>query len=112
VSSPFLAAALLSAGLLIPLPASPATLAESSQLSLRNLRWDAVRVEVRLGTAGDCDLNELAGVRTLQKGQTWAVVSDVPVCWRREATPGALGALWTPWQRPTLTADRPLDVDL
>ncbi len=107
------AAALASAALLaIPARVSPAALPAASQLNLHNLQWDAVTVEVRLGSADNCDLNELAAIRPLRKGQTWAVVSDVPVCWRREATPGALVALWTTWQRPTLSPAAAVDVNL
>ena len=49
------------------------------QVNLRNTQWDAVTVEVRLGSAQDCALNLSAGQRTLKKGQTWAVQSDAAV---------------------------------
>ena len=86
----------------------------AGQLNLHNDQWDAVQVEVRIGAAGSCDLNTAAWVRTLHKGQTWAVVATVPVCWRREATPGGatLTTAWTAWQQTTLAPRVVVDAEL
>ncbi len=89
-----------------PLPAG--------QLNLHNDRWDAVLVEVRIGTAASCDLNTEAWVRTLHKGHTWAVVADIPVCWRTEAMPGGATSTraWAAWQRPALAPGAVVDAEL
>lgn len=96
----------------LPALASSTPLPSRVQLNLRNSNWDAVKVEVRIGTAESCDLNADAWVRTLRRGQTWGVVTDLAVCWRREATPGATTATWGTWQRPALVAGAVAEVDL
>lgn len=80
--------------LLVPLnlPRAP------GQLTLRNDSWDAVQVEVRVGTSGQCDTNEVAGVRTLARDRRWVVIVNGVVCWRREAQPGSGNGQWTAWQ--------------
>ena len=86
----------------------------TGQLNLHNDRWDAVQVEVRVGTAGSCDLNTDAWVRTLHLGQTWAVVATVPVCWRSGAAPGGTTSTtaWTAWQQPALAPGAVVDAAL
>lgn len=84
------------------------------QLNLHNNRWDAVNVEIRLGTANSCDLDTDAWVHTLRRAQTWTVVADVPVCWRTEAAPGGATSTtaWTTWQRPALAPGAVVDAEL
>lgn len=119
MTRPFVVLALASSVVVATLLARPARSVSAPpvgrvELHLRNTRWAAVKVEVRLGTADSCDQNTDVWVRTLQKGQVWAVVGDVPVCWRREATPGSAAAttVWATWQRPTLLPGTPTDADL
>lgn len=69
----------------------------AGQLNLHNDTWDTVQVEVRIGAAQDCDVNQSVGVRTLRRGKVWAIVVDQGVCWRREANPGDGSGKWTPW---------------
>jgi hypothetical protein len=70
----------------------------SGVLALRNTTWDSVRVELRLGPSTQCDVYPSLAVRTLKRGETWAVVVDQVVCWRREASPGAAPLVWGAWQ--------------
>jgi hypothetical protein len=73
-------------------------------LLLRNATWDSVRVEVRAGTAADCDaMSPSAGAtRLLRRGRTWTIVTDKAVCWRRESDPAAPTGAWTTWTRRAL----------
>jgi hypothetical protein len=84
--------------ILLPTHAWSVTLTDPGQLVLRNGSWNTVQVEVRLGTAASCDLNDSAGIRTLKQGQTWEVVVEGTVCWRRELNPGSGDGQWTSWQ--------------
>jgi len=84
----------------------------SGQLNLHNDRWDAVKVEVRIGGSQDCDSNEVARIRTLKRRGVWAIVVDQGVCWRREANPGDGSGLWTPWSSRALLLDAIEDVSL
>lgn len=86
-------------------PQPPARAKRSGQLTLANTAWDSVRVEVRSGGAGDCSQNALIAVLWLKRDRVWAVKSDVPVCWRREQTPGAGSDTWTPWTRRVIAPD-------
>jgi hypothetical protein len=85
----------------------------SAQLTLTNPAWDSVRVEVRSGVEDDCSSNALVGILWLKRDRVWAIRSDVPVCWRREQTPGAGDDLWAAWRRRVLGSDEqrtdPLD---
>lgn len=81
-------------------------------LVLRNTRWDAVRVEARMGRATDCSANPLLGTRTLRRRQQWTFVSSQAVCWRREVTPGEPGRGWTTWTHARVPANTKQEVDL
>jgi len=70
----------------------------SGILVLRNTTWDSVRVEIRLGPSSQCAVSPSQGVKSLKRGEAWAVAVDENVCWRREASPGAESLTWTPWQ--------------
>jgi len=107
-------ASALASLLLLVAPRVGRLLPAAGQLNLHNDRWDAVQVEVRIGTAGSCDQDTEAWARTLQRGQTWAVVADVPVCWRTEATPGGATSTttWAAWQRPALAPGAVVDAEL
>lgn len=98
----------------LPAHATSARVTTSFQLNLRNNRWDAVKVEVRVGTAATCDLTTDAWVRTLRKGQAWGIVASAPVCWRSEATPGSasITTVWTSWQQPAIADGASVDTDL
>ena len=98
------------ASLLLPVaPRVMRPLPAAGQLNLHNDRWDAVRVEVRVGPSAQCDQNLSGAIRTLRRGQVWAVVTGNVVCWRREANPGDGSGVWTGWvsQQPVegITAD-------
>lgn len=69
------------------------------KLEIRNGQWDAVRVEVRAGTAKNCDMNPLVGVRILARARAWEIASTSELCWRREANPGQTNSPFTSWQR-------------
>jgi hypothetical protein len=81
--------------LLLLLAPSAAKSGLTGQLNLHNDTWDAVQVEVRVGAADSCDTN---GVRTVRRGQVWAIAVDDRICWRREANPGDGSGVWTAWQ--------------
>jgi hypothetical protein len=98
--------------LLLVAPRVGKLLPAAGQLNLHNDRWDAVQVEVRVGTSQDCDSNESGDVRTLQRGDVWAVVVDDGVCWRREANPGDGSGEWTPWSSRAVLVDAVEDVSL
>lgn len=66
---------------------------------LRNVLWDSVRVEVRVGGSLDCDRNVLVGVKSLARGRAWAVTTDQTVCWRRDLVPNQPTGGWTAWVR-------------
>lgn len=72
--------------------------AKSGILVLRNTNWDSVRVEIRLGPSSQCAGYPSQGVKSLKRGEAWAVAVDDIVCWRREESPGAGSLTWTPWQ--------------
>lgn len=69
------------------------------KLEIRNGQWDAVRVEVRAGTAKNCDMNPLVGVRILARARAWVIASAGELCWRREANPGQANSPFTSWER-------------
>jgi hypothetical protein len=89
-----------------------AAVSVAGQLNLHNDQWDAVQVEVRVGTANSCDADESAGIRTLLRGQVWAVAADGTICWRREATPGSGSSTWTAWQARQPADGTTVDVSL
>jgi hypothetical protein len=79
-------------------PPGVAASALHGPLIIRNVAWDSVRVEVRVGTASDCEQNMLVGVRTLRRGRSWGIWSPMPICWRREHTPGPrFTGIWDKW---------------
>jgi hypothetical protein len=74
------------------------------KLVIRNIAWDSVRVEVRVGGAQDCELNPSLGVHQLRRGRSWAIASVHAICWRRERSPGGrLTGMWTGWTRMMVT---------
>lgn len=73
--------------------------ASLGRLEIRNSQWDLVRVEVRAGSAKNCDLNSLVGMRKLARGRAWEIASKHDVCWRREVNPGQVRSPFTGWQR-------------
>ena len=73
---------------------------EPGALMIKNVVFDSVRIEIRVGPSTNCETNSLVGVRTLRRGRTWAVRSDRGVCWRREQSPGSSATnAWTNWTR-------------
>ena len=73
---------------------------EPGTLVIRNVMFDSVRIEIRIGPSSDCEMNPQVGVRKLRKGRAWAVKSDAGVCWRREQSPGSSATnSWTAWTR-------------
>jgi len=76
--------------------------AGAGTMNIRNPNFDAVNVEVRLGSNGDCSLNSPFGTRQLRKGDTWTITTDQDICWRRDLTPNAPTGTWTPWNRQTV----------
>jgi hypothetical protein len=70
------------------------------RLILRNITWESVRVDVRIGKDTNCEMNASAGERVLRRGRVWAISSSLPICWRRELAPGGRATrAWTPWTR-------------
>ena len=81
--------------------------AERGKLVIRNVAWDSVRVEVRIGGATDCELNSLVGVHSILRGRSWAISTDKRICWRRERSPGGRPtAIWTGWSQRKLPPGR------
>ena len=74
-------------------------------LELHNQQFEQVRVEVSIGASGNCDENAIQGPATLRQNQTWAVVSEQVVCWRRDQVPGDSSSGWTAWVQVQLSAD-------
>lgn len=81
-------------------------------LELRNRRWERVRVEVRIGPSKNCDENDLQGPAVLRRDESWAVVSNEIVCWRRDQVPGDPSAGWTAWAQGQLASDQVRNVTL
>lgn len=81
-------------------------------LELKNTRWERVHVEVRVGPSSRCEDNESQGTRALARDDSWAVVSEEVVCWRRERTPGDSTRGWQPWDQTQLAADEVREVRL
>ena len=78
---------------------------EPGTLIIRNIMFDSVRIELRIGPSNNCEMNPLVGVRKLRKGRAWAVKSARGVCWRRESSPGHSGTnAWTEWSRRVVPA--------
>jgi len=78
---------------------------EPGTLIIRNVMFDSVRVEVRIGPSNNCEMNPMVGVRKLRKGRAWGVKSDRGVCWRRELSPGSSASnAWTDWSRRVVPA--------
>ena len=71
---------------------------------IANDRFDRVQVEVRLGSSSNCGAHTSTAVRTLLRGQRWAVVSARVICWRREAVPGDAARGWAAWTTAQLAA--------
>jgi hypothetical protein len=84
-------------------PTPTDTASENGTMNIRNPNFDAVNVEVRLGSNADCSQNPSFGSRQLRKGDVWTITTDQPVCWRRDLTPNAPTGQWTPWNRQTVT---------
>jgi hypothetical protein len=81
-------------------------------LDLHNRLFAQVRVEVSIGPSSNCDENDVQGPSLLAQDQSWAVVSDQLVCWRREQVPGDSSSGWTAWAQVELIADEVRDVTL
>ena len=78
---------------------------EPGTLIIRNVAFDSVRIEVRIGASNNCEMNPMVGVRKLRKGRAWAVKADRGVCWRRELSPGSSAKnAWTDWSRRVVPA--------
>lgn len=84
-----------------PLSGEARVLAQSAAgtLILRNVRWERVVVEARIGTSTDCAANAAIGTRTLLLNQSWAFVADGIICWRREQVPSDRSRAWTSWSQ-------------
>jgi hypothetical protein len=81
-------------------------------LELRNTRWERVRVEVRVGPSQNCDQNNAQGSSVLRRDESWAVISEETVCWRRERVPNDPSAGWTAWEQSRLAPDQVRTVTL
>ena len=85
---------------------------EPGTLELKNTRWERMHLEVRVGPSSHCEDNASHGTRLLARDESWAVVSDEVVCWRRERTPGDSTRGWQPWDQTQLAADEIREVRL
>ena len=81
-------------------------------LELRNRRWEQVRVEVRVGPSKNCEENDPQGPAVLRRDESWAVVSNEVVCWRRDQVPGDPSTGWTVWEQSQLASDQVRKVTL
>lgn len=110
---PPVAAALLTAGLLVPPLHAPSSMPLAQrELRLTNTQWDQVQVEVRVGVSKNCDANPIVGTKILGRDRTWGIVTDQVICWRREQIPGDLSSGWTLWQQARLALDEVREVSL
>src|ERR1700752_928076 len=96
--------------------ASPILAAQTSSLpgtvELLNTRWERVRVEVRVGPSQTCEENSAQGPSVLRRDESWAVLSEEVVCWRRERVPGDPSAGWTAWEQSRVAPDQVRKVTL
>lgn len=74
-------------------------------LELHNRLFEQVRVEVSIGASENCDQNDIQGPAVLSQNESWAVVSEQLVCWRRDQAPGDSSSGWTAWVQVRLSAD-------
>lgn len=94
-------------------PARAAELGNSpGTLELHNRLFERVRVEVSVGASANCDANDVQGPAVLGQNESWAVVSDQLVCWRRDQVPGDSSSGWTRWVQVRLSANELRDVTL
>lgn len=82
------------------------------RLELRNTRWERVNVEVRVGPSQNCEQNTAQGSSVLLREESWAVLSEEVVCWRRERVPGDPSTGWTAWEQSRLAPDQVRTVTL
>lgn len=77
---------------------------KNGQITLRNATSDSVRVELRIGDAGDCDKTPVAAEKLVPPGRSWLIAAIHPICWRRatEASARASRPEWMPWHRHVL----------
>jgi len=81
-------------------------------LELHNRLFEQVRVEISVGASQNCDENDVQGPAVLSQNESWAVVSEQLVCWRREQVPGDSSSGWTAWAQVELAADEVRNVTL
>ena len=68
-------------------------IAAEHKLTLVNLDWDRVTVEVREGSEASCADRSLIGSRALTKGEAWSNLPCGQPCWRKKLP----GYDWGPW---------------
>ncbi len=88
-------------------------------LQLHNTLGVPVRVWVSVGPSTNCNADNPQGPNILGNGETWAVVSDQVICWRRDrvptdpsAGPTNPSAAWTDWKHVQLSSNEVRDVTL
>ena len=70
---------------------------------LVNTTSDSVRVELRTGRQGACDIRRVLEVRAIAPGKYWSIRTDRPLCYRVQASGAPIGSPWSAWRTPTLS---------
>jgi hypothetical protein len=82
-------------------PVAPAP----GRLEIKNVTWNQVRIEVRVGGSTNCEQNPVVATKVLRKGRTWSISGTRWICWRRELAPGQLSVnAWTDWSKRMVPA--------
>ena len=86
---------------------------ERGTMIIKNVMFDSVRIELRIGSSSNCEMNPLVAVRSLRKGRSWAIKADRGVCWRRERSQGSsANNAWTDWSRRVVPARATVRVNI
>ena len=86
------------------------TKAPPTQMTLRNVSRDTMRLELRVGVAPDCKSNPLVATQLLAPGKRWLVATPRPLCWRRVDAKASASA--GAWHRHVLKAGEDVNVTL
>jgi hypothetical protein len=107
------------AGLIVLGGCSSAPPADSVRLTLNNLYWDRVNVQLVVTRSSDCNSrgDGYLSSREFAIPRNKPEVIDVPnganVCWRRDRNPDKPAAgIWTGWTKATLFPGRSAEAEL
>ena len=92
---------------------------DMARLTLNDLYWDKVNVEIVITRSSDCDNRGESFIsnRTLIMRKERAEAIDVPaganVCWRRDRSPSnPVAGAWSGWSKATLFPGQSAETDL